>query len=281
MSESISSGWRSSARVAWRITRLTLAAYLIVVLGMMLFETWLVYPAPPVAVGNWQPTEFKYEDVTFDSADGTKLHGWFLPNPNSKRAILYCHGNGEDVAAIGELAAYLNDRLNAAVFVFDYRGYGKSQGRPNEAGCIADGVAAQRWLADRMKIHPKDVVLIGRSLGSAITVALAAENGARALIVENAFPTITDVAAWHYPWLPVRLVMANRYDNLERIQHYNGPLLQSHGVQDGLIPISFARRLYDASPSKSKQWLEFPGLGHNSPMPTSYYARLAAFLDAN
>ena len=114
----------------------------------------------------------QYEDVHFTSADGTKLHGWFIPHPNPTGAVLYCHGNGEDVAAVGELAAHLASVLQASVFIFDYRGYGHSEGRPNEAGCIADGCAAQTWLAERMKIKPADVVVIGRSLGSAVAVAL-------------------------------------------------------------------------------------------------------------
>ena len=240
-----------------------------------------MYPAPPVDAGDWHPTSFKYEDVSFNSADGTELHGWFVPHPSPSRAILYCHGNGEDVSSIGELAAMLSETYRAAVFVFDYRGYGRSRGRPSETGCIADGNAAQHWLAERMGIQPADVVLMGRSLGSAVAIALAADNGARALVIENAFPTMTDVAAWHYPWLPVRWIMTNRYDNLSRIQRYTGPLLQSHGTRDELIPLPFARRLFDNAPSVNKRWIEFSGLNHNSAMPRQYYDQLAKFLDAS
>jgi fermentation-respiration switch protein FrsA (DUF1100 family) len=274
-----SSWWQKVRRPIWRIGKPLLILYLLAILVMMLFETWLVYPAPPVESGDWHPTGFKYEEVSFDSADGTKLHGWFVPHPNPSRVILYCHGNGEDVSSVGELAAILSDVLHASVFVFDYRGYGHSQGRPSETGCIADGNAAQHWLAERMGVRPNDVVLMGRSLGSAVAIALATDNGARALVIENAFPAMTDVAAWHYPWLPVRWIMSNRYDNLSRIPRYCGPLLQSHGTQDELIPLAFARRLFDAAPSASKRWLEFPGLGHNSAMPRRYYVELAKFLD--
>jgi fermentation-respiration switch protein FrsA (DUF1100 family) len=279
MAQPDSSWFQKIRRTLWRIGRPFVIAYLVVVLLMMLLENWLVYPAPPLEAGDWHPTRFKYEDVSFDSADGTKLHGWFVPYPKSRRAILYCHGNGEDVSALAELAMMLNETVHASVFFFDYRGYGQSQGRPDEAGCIADGNAAQHWLAKRMGHQLNDVVLMGRSLGSAVAVALAADNGARALVIENAFPTMTDVAAWHYPWLPVSWIMSNRYDNLRRIQHYDGLLLQSHGTQDELIPISFARRLFDSSPSPDKRWLEFPSIGHNSAMPRRYYDKLSSFLD--
>jgi fermentation-respiration switch protein FrsA (DUF1100 family) len=246
---------------------------------MMFLETWLVYPIPSLSWGDWQPKGFEYEDVHFTSADGTKLNGWYFDRPNATRAILYCHGNGEDIANVAELAAFLREKLKASVFIFDYRGYGHSEGRPDEIGCIADGSAAQQWLAKRMGVQANDVILMGRSLGSAVAVALASENGARALVLENAFPTMPDVAARHYRWLPVKWVMKNRYDNLERIKRFDGPLLQSHGCADVLIPMEMAKALYDASPSQSKRWLEFENCGHNDAQPRSYYDALAKFLD--
>jgi fermentation-respiration switch protein FrsA (DUF1100 family) len=280
MDQPRSPSWQKARRIVWRIARPIIIAYLIVVLLMMYFETRLVYPVPPLQAGDWRPTGFKYEDVSFESADGTKLQGWFVPGHSPRRVILYCHGNGADLSSFGELATTLSESLHAAVFVFDYRGYGHSQGQPSELGCIADGNAAQHWLAERMGVRPNDVILMGQSLGSAVAVALAAENGARALVIENAFPTMTDVAALHYPWLPIRWVMANHYDNVRRIQGYTGPLLQSHGTRDEFIPLSFARRLFDVAPSANKRWLELAGLKHNSAMPPRYYDELAEFLDS-
>lgn len=246
---------------------------------MMFLETWLVYPIPPRDRGDWSPTGFRFEDVEFTSADGTKLHGWFVPHPNPVRAVLYCHGNGEDVSSNGEVAAHLSQTLQASVFVFDYRGYGKSAGTPNEAGCIADGIAAQAWLAKRMNRQPNEIVVMGRSLGSAVATAIAAEKGAQALVLESAFPTMPDVAALHYSWLPVRWVMRNRYDNLTRIKGYEGPLVQSHGTADSLIPLELAQTLFDTSPSPVRKWMAFEGFGHNDRPPLSYYAELASFLN--
>jgi fermentation-respiration switch protein FrsA (DUF1100 family) len=272
---------RKLIATSWRFARLVLIVYLVVVLGMMLLERKLIYPAPPLEAGDWKATHLRHEEVWFTSADGTKLHGWFFPRANAKRAILYCHGNGEDVAAVGEVAAELGEQLNTAVFIFDYRGYGHSQGKPDEPGCIADGNAAQHWLAHHLSIHPSEVILMGRSLGSALAVALAAENGARALILQNAFSRMTDVAALHYPWLPVRLLMSNRYDNLAAIQKYNGPFLQSHGTSDELIPFRNARELFDTAPSTRKKWIVHRNLGHNSPLRENYLSAVAAFLETS
>jgi fermentation-respiration switch protein FrsA (DUF1100 family) len=266
-------------RPAGRIVKPVVVAYLLVLLAMMLLESRLVYPVPPLSWGNWNPAGFEHEQVYFQSADGTKLHGWFVPHPNPKHAIVYCHGNGEHIAMNAELAVHLRDKLRASVFLFDYRGYGHSEGTPNEAGCVADGSAAQHWLAERMSIRPDDVVLMGRSLGGGVAVALAASNGARALVLENTFSSMTDAAAAHYPWLPVRWTMDNRFDAVSQIRDYRGPLFQSHGTEDEIVPIDQGRRLFDAAPGKLKHWVEIAGLSHNDPWLNSYYDDLATFLD--
>jgi fermentation-respiration switch protein FrsA (DUF1100 family) len=270
---------RRVAAVAWRIARPLVIAYLLVVLIAMGMERRLIYPAPSLARGDWQATDPPHEDVWFESADGTKLHGWFVPHSSPKRAVLYCHGNGEHVAIDARLARVLRDELQASIFVFDYRGYGKSEGTPHEAGCIADGRAARDWLARRVGVRPNELVLLGHSLGGGVAVALAAESGAKALVVENTFSSIVDVAADSVWWLPVRLVMRNRYDSVSRIRNYHGPLFQTHGALDELIPIEFGRRLFAAAPSKIKRFLEADGLGHDDGPADHYYGELAAFLD--
>lgn len=271
-------GESSLTAKSWRVLRPLLIAYLLVVLLMTFLETWLVYPIPPVGSGNWNPVGLRHEEVRFTAEDGTKLYGWFVPHPQPKYWIVYCHGNGEDVARNADLVAHLRDTLEASVLIFDYRGYGHSDGRPNEAGCIADGMAAQRWLAERAGVAPSEIVMMGRSLGGAVAIAAAAEQGAWALVLENTFSRMTDVASRHYPWLPIRLLMRNRYDCLSRIAGYDGPVLQCHGTADRIVPIELARELFAAIPSEHQQFLEFPGLGHNDPMPASYHAQVAEFL---
>jgi uncharacterized protein len=256
-----------------------LVAYLVVVLLVMFLETWLVYPIPPLSRGDWQPAGLDFEDVHFTSDNGTKLHGWFVERPNATRAILYCHGNGENVGMNADVLARLSDVLDASIFIFDYRGYGHSAGTPNEKGCIADGLAAQRWLAHRIGKQPSDIVVMGRSIGGSIATAVAAKQGAQALVLVNAFSRMTDVAAQHYPWLPVRLVMKNRYDSIKRIQDYEGPVIQSHGADDWIVPIRFGRALFEAAPTANKRFIELPRYGHNDLEPNSYFVELRKFLD--
>lgn len=270
---------RSLLRGVWRVTRGLLVCYLLVLLAMMFLETWLVYPIPPVRRGDWHPAGLDFEDVHFTSADGTRLHGWFIERPQARWVVLYCHGNGEDVSHNAEFVAQLSQALDASVFVFDYRGYGHSEGTPDEAGCIADGLAAQRWLAQRVGRPSGDVVLMGRSLGGAVATAVAAEQGARALVLVNSFSRLTDVAASHYPWLPVHAMMKNRYDSLARIRRFAGPVFQCHGTKDWIVPIRLGRELFAAAPTGNKRFVELAGQGHNDAEPPGFFRALSQFLD--
>jgi fermentation-respiration switch protein FrsA (DUF1100 family) len=193
--------------------------------------------------------------------------------------VVYCHGNGEHVADQANLVFRLQSRLAATVFVFEYRGYGRSRGKPTERGCVADGMAAQRWLAEREGVELDDIVVMGRSIGGGVAVQMAAEQGARALVLENTFSRMTDAAAVLYPWLPVRLVMANRYNSVRRIKGYRGPLFQCHGTADDTVPIELGRKLFAAAPTRFKKFHEIRNARHNDTLPPAYYAALAQFLD--
>ncbi|HEX4413030.1 MAG TPA: alpha/beta hydrolase [Lacipirellulaceae bacterium] len=244
-----------------------------------MIERSLVYPRPPRERGDWRPRVLRPQNVWFRSKDNTKLHGWYVPHPEPKRLVVYCHGNAQHVADHTGLLMRLQQYLDATVFVYDYRGYGRSRGNPVERGCIADGMAAQRWLAEREGVSCEDITVVGRSLGGGIAVAMAAEQGARALVIEATFTKMTDVAAHRFPWLPVRLVMRNRYNSIKRIQKYDGPVFQSHGTTDEIVPMKMAKRLFEASPSRMKQFYEVNFARHNDSPPPAYYAALSAFLD--
>jgi len=244
-----------------------------------LIERSLVYPVPSRDRSDWRPRWLQPQNVWFRSGDDTKLHGWYLHNPDARRLIVYCHGNAEHVADQANLVARLQSHLEASLFIFDYRGYGRSRGKPHERGCIADGLAAQRWLADREGVSTEDIVIMGRSLGGGVAVAMATEQGARALVLENTFSRMTDAAAVLYPWLPVRLVMSNRYNSIRRIKQYHGPLFQCHGTADRVVPIEQGHRLHATAPGLDKQFFEVPHGSHFDTPPPGYYAALANFLE--
>ncbi len=257
---------------------LVLVPYLIVVLLMMWFETLLLFPTWQIPTGDWNPAGIAFEDVMFKSADGTRINGWYFAHPEPQALVLYCHGNGEDLSHMGEYLDNLREQYQISVFALDYRGYGKSEGKPNEKGVLADGRAAQEWLAARTGVAPDQIVLWGRSIGGGVAVPLAVDLGARALILERTFSSVPDVAARHYWWLPVRCLMRNRFDSRARIGQYHGPLLQCHGTADDVVPFALAKNLFDAAASDNKRFVAMPGVTHNAPNTKAYYTELRRFL---
>lgn len=219
------------------------------------------------------------EEATFEAQDGTRLHGWFIDHPNPRGTLLYFHGNAENVSYLGPLLELLNQRYGLQVLAFDYRGYGKSAGSPNEPpGIYLDSQAALGWLNQRTNTQPADIVLFGRSIGGAVAVQLAATRGCKALVLENTFTSMPDAAAVQFPWLPVRWIMRNRYPSIRNIRNCKQPLLQAHGTADTIIPFEIGKRLFDASPSPHKRFLEFPSLGHNDPTPEKFWQAFAELI---
>ncbi len=262
-----------------RFLKLTGAVYLGVLLLLILLESTILYPAPANKNRDWDVDWLEREEAHFQSADGTQLHGWLASHPQAQSTILFCHGNGEDVSDLAEQLDFLRKRFRANVLVFDYRGYGKSGGRPFEAGVLADGEAALNWLSEKTGQPAERIVLFGRSLGGAVAVHLAAKHGARGVILDRTFNSMVDVAAHHFPWIPVRWLLRNRYPSAEKIADYQGPLLQFHGKVDEVVPFRCGYALFQACGSESKEFVTSETLTHNSAWPTEFYDRAAAFIN--
>lgn len=241
-------------------------------------ENSLIYFPTRYPTGNWQPAGLGFEDAWFTSADGTRLHGWYVPREFPRAVVLFCHGNGGNLSDWSDVVQSLHDRVGVATLIFDYRGYGRSDGVPSEPGILADARAARAWLAERADVSADRIVLMGRSLGGGVAVDLAANDGARALILESTFTSIPEVGQVHYPWLPVRTLMRTQYDSLAKIGRYHGPLLQSHGTADRIVPYALGRRLFEAA-NEPKRLFTVDGGDHNDPQPPEYYDLVAAFLD--
>lgn len=285
---------------------LILAAGYATILGTLIFnETYLVYPGSKFPQGDWNPQNFAFQEVAFESGDGTPLVGWFLDASESSspasdteappaaggeandpvstalsnQTVLVCHGNAENVA---QSSAWTGDRLrhelSADVFVFDYRGFGKSEGSPTEPGVLADAEAALDWLCQKTGKSPDEIIIVGHSIGGGPAVHLAAKCNCKLLVLQRTFSSLPDVAQFHYPWLPVRPLMRNRFPSVDRIKQYHCPLFQSHGDQDTVVPIDVAKKLFAAAPSQQKKFLEIGGMGHFDPLPNAYWIELKTFV---
>lgn len=242
----------------------------------MLEDSFIFFPTK-YPDGDWEPSRLPYENVYFQAPGGPQLHGWFVPHVAPRTIILFAHGNGGNLSHRVDLLRVLHDGLKVSTFAFDYRGYGRSEGKPSEHGVMDDARSAAAWLAERTGVRPKDLVLYGESLGGAVVVDLAAADGARALVLENTFSNLTDVAEHHYPWLPAKSLIRSRFDSTEKIKRYHGPLLQAHGDADTIIPIELGRRLFAAA-NEPKEFVVIPGADHNDPRGPEFYAALELFL---
>src|SRR5581483_6730503 len=158
--------------------------------------------------GDWKQTAVLAQDAHFTAADGTKLHGWYVAHEQPRGHALLLHGNAGNVTLLAETLRTLNRRHNLAVLALDYRGFGKSEGKPNEQGLYQDARAARRWLADKEHIAESDVILMGVSLGGAVAVELAAHDGARGLVLANTFTSLPAAAQKRVPWMPMDLVLS-------------------------------------------------------------------------
>jgi fermentation-respiration switch protein FrsA (DUF1100 family) len=254
-------------------------AYVLICLLAYAFQRRLVYfperslAATPDALG------LEYREVRLSTEDSVRVHGWFVPAREAKAALLYCHGNAGNISHRLESIRIFHE-LGLSVLIFDYRGYGESAGRPDEVGTYLDAQAALCYLFEVERLDPSRVVLFGESLGAAVAIELATHVHPMGLILESAFPSIADVGARAYPWLPVRLLSRIRYDSRDRVTRIDAPKLFIHSRNDEIVPIALGWRVYEmAAPPKS--FLEIRG-GHNDASLVSgerYVAGLAEFLE--
>lgn len=263
-------------RPLWRFARLGTVCYLVLLLVMMFFEERLIFVPARAPLAGWNLPGV--ERARFAAADGTRLHGWYFPHQQPRACVLFACGNAGNISYRAERFKQLADAHRLALLAFDYRGYGLSEGAPNEAGVLLDARAARAWLAERAGVEEEAVVLMGESLGGGVMVDLASRDGARGLILERTYTSLPDVAAYFYPLLPVRMLMRNRLDSLSKIADFRGPLLHCHGDQDEIIPFEMGRRLFAAA-NDPKRFITLPGIGHNDPLPDEWETAIDEFLD--
>jgi fermentation-respiration switch protein FrsA (DUF1100 family) len=207
-----------------------------------------------------------WEDVYLKTQDGTQLNAWFFPSPaHSPRAqfvILLCHGNGGNISHRTDIYQALRE-LGVAVFAFDYRGYGLSQGRPGEAGTYLDAQAAYAWLRQK-GFAPANIIAYGESLGGGVASELCVREVTGGLILQSTFTSIPDIGAEIYPWLPVRWLASIRYDTLSRLPKLKIPVLVMHSREDGMIGYRHSERNFAAA-NEPKLFVEIRG-DHNDPL---------------
>lgn len=266
--------------VWWKrgLRTLALAAALLLALGagfVLIFEDSLIYFPTKGGVG---PSPG--EEVSLTASDGVKIHGWYLANPRAKVTLLWFHGNGGNLEDRRDMMRELSE-LPSNVLLIDYRGYGKSEGKPSEEGLYRDARAAYDWLLTRTTADR--IVVFGKSLGAGPACELASTLPCGGLIVQSAFTKAPDMASRVLPAFPLaRYLMHTKYDNLAKVATIACPKLFIHSRSDEMIPFEMAERLFAAAREpKESAWFD-GGAGHNElwiVQRKTYYPRLARFLE--
>jgi fermentation-respiration switch protein FrsA (DUF1100 family) len=198
-----------------------------------------------------------FEDVVFKSADGLNLSGWYVPAKSPEFTVLFCHGNGGNMMhRLDSINIFHNLGLNC--LIFDYRGYGDSQGRPSEEGTYMDAEAAYKWLTEEKKTPADSIIIFGRSLGGSVAAQLASKVRAGALIVESTFTSYVDMARKFYPYMPVRWFARFRYRTIDFIRDVHCPVMLIHSRNDEIVPFEFGSELYEAA-NEPKEFVEILG----------------------
>ena len=255
------------------------------VLGLALvriFEPRLIFfpNYPGRLAGDWNPRGLPVQDIWLPSSDGTRLHAWWIPNEKAKFTFLAFHGNAGNVADRAKVYEFLGD-TPANIFALEYRGYGRSEGKPSEAGFYRDAEAALLYLVNARSKDPKTIISFGQSLGTAVAAHLAAQHEVGGVVLEAPFLSATRVARRTFWFLPgIGLLVYSQFDTEERLKEITAPILVVHCNQDPVLPFPLGQEVYDAARSP-KEFLKINGYCHEEASviaPTEYHAALHRFL---
>jgi len=259
-------GWRSldANMSGLATTLLTIAgAYLALVLYAYFGQAGMLYlPNLPSRALNASPQEIglQYENIELRTEDGVRLHGWHIPAAQARGTVLFFHGNAGNISHRLDSIRIFHG-LKLSVFIFDYRGYGQSEGKPSEVGTRRDALAAWRFLTEARGVTPGQIIFFGRSLGAAVAAWLAVQERPGALIVESAFTSVPDMAAEFYRWLPARWLARFEYATRDYVAQVHCPVLVVHSLEDEIIPFRHGEAIFAAAHAP-KDMLRLRG-GHN------------------
>lgn len=258
------------------IAVLAAGIYLLLTVLLYVFQERLIFF--PSSTITYTPADagIGANDVYFESANGKTLHGWYAEADSGAVTILFSHGNAGNISnRVHTMETFLVMGFN--VFIYDYQGYGRSEGRPTEKGIMQDGLAAWDVLVERKNVNPDLILPVGRSLGGAVAAHIAVTHQTAGLALESTFTSVPDVAARVYRIFPVRMLARVKLDNLKALGAYNGALLVGHSKTDQVIPYDMGRTLYESF-SGPAHWLEMTG-GHGDGYAMTGRSYSEAYLD--
>jgi uncharacterized protein len=251
-------------------------ALLLAIIGLLLVENSLIFFPAKDGVGKTPG-----EDVLLTASDGVRIHGWYVANPQGIHTLLFLHGNAGNLEDRREWLEGLR-RLPANVLIIDYRGYGRSEGKPDETGVYRDAHAAYDWLLREKQVSPEHLVILGESLGGAVAAELASQVKCGGLILQSTFTSAADMSRLVVPLIPMRWFIRTKFDTLHKVAAIAVPKLILHARDDEVIPFAMGERLCAAA-RQPKECYWFSHGGHNGifvTIPEEYYGRISVFLQS-
>jgi fermentation-respiration switch protein FrsA (DUF1100 family) len=268
------------------MTVLVVAALVILfaVVIVRTLENRLIYfpPRYPEGFTPSEPLESEGEDVWLTTKDNVRINALYLPHPPSSKVLLWFHGNAENIGYCFARTKALS-RIGVNVLAVDYRGYGKSEGRPDEAGVYRDADAAYDYLVKQRQIPAEDIFIYGNSLGGAVAIDLAARRPCGGVIVQSSFTNAREMARRMFRIPLLEYVPKSRFDSLQKIRSLHAPILIVHGTRDEVVPFEMSHRLFAAA-SEPKRFCPIEGAGHNDLIEVggeAYLQQLEAFVGSS
>lgn len=283
----------------FRILRAILIGYLIVVLMLVFLQRKLIYRPirGPITAEMAGAAGSRLREIELLTDDGLALQGWHVQaadvaasSSNMRPLVLYFQGNSAHRGRRGPLLTLFSD-LGCDVLIVDYRGYGQNPGSPTENALMSDARTLWKHATQELGTPPERIILFGESLGGAVATGLTSQlcregTPPRGLIVQSSFSCLADAGSWHYPWLPVRWILQDKYPSVDCMAHVTCPVMLYHGDRDEIVPYAMGRKLYEAAPHKSdsgvaKRFVTITDAGHNDIMhvaPEQVREAVTAFL---
>ncbi|MDI6744418.1 MAG: alpha/beta hydrolase [Thermodesulfovibrionales bacterium] len=240
--------------------------YLLLVGFVYIKQGSMVYYPTKDIEGTPSDIGLKYEEITLKTRDSVNLSAWYVPAKDERGVLLFCHGNAGNISHRLDSIRIFH-ALGLSVLIFDYRGYGKSEGFPTEEGTYLDAESVWEYLVSVKGARPEKIILFGRSMGSSVAAELALRHPAAGIIIESGFKSIPALGAEFFPYLPVRLISRFKYATIDKVSMINIPKLFIHSPQDEMIPYEHGAALFKNA-AEPKEFLQITG-GHNEGFLTS------------
>lgn len=244
-------------------------------------EDRLIFQPSSIVARTPNDIGIKFQDLFFTASDGVRLHGWYIPHRQARSTLIWFHGNAGNIShRVGNIKL-LHDKVAVNIFIFDYRGYGRSEGQASEEGTYMDGEAALGVVGKQFGTEANKTILFGRSLGAAVAAEIARRHAVQAVILESPFASIAEMARAVLPLLPIGPFLQTRYDTRAKIQGIKAPVLVLHGDRDEVVPFVQGKSVFDTAP-EPKKFFTIVGAGHNDTYEVggeTYFQQLNEFID--